>query len=109
MFQRYEIHSDKLRLQSMFGLYCFDIPFSRLEKVELADPPVFVDIIRRGQLSRKNGFGMRVLKNDFADLSRHVAVYKNSGYWRQIRITPNDAQKFCSALKESMKKLKNKS
>jgi len=59
-------------------------------------------MIKKGYYSAKYGFGFRILKNDSADLSRHITIEKRNGYWRQIRITPENPEQFYRTLTSAM-------
>lgn len=101
---KYEIWDDRIRIQTLLLFYWFDIPFSNIEKVEIGNPPVVWDIIKKGYIiSPRHWFGMRILKNDLADLSLHITIEKKKGIWKQIRITPKDPEKFRNILLSAMK------
>ncbi len=104
LFLKYEIYASRIRIQSIIPFYWFDIPYENIEKIEISYPPVFWDMIKRGYFSQKYAFGFRILKNDLADLSRHITIEKGNGYWRQIRITPRDPEKFYRTLIDAMQK-----
>jgi len=106
LFLRYSIYEDRIRIQSILIFYHFDIPYEDIEKVDICNPPVVWDIIknRKRYLTRKYGFGFRIIKNDLADLSRHIAIEKRTGYWRQIRITPKNPEEFLRNMTVAMKK-----
>ena len=107
LFLKYEIFDDKVRIQSILPFYRFDISYDNIEKVEIGSPPVFWDKIKKGYYSAKYGFGFRILKNDLADLSRHVTIEKRNGCWKQIRITPENPEEsyrtLISAIQEHKK------
>ncbi len=79
-------------------LFSFDIPFSDIEKVEIGHPPVFWDIIKKKKVNPEYGFGIRILKNDLADLFKHVIIAKKKGYWKEVRITPESPEDFLNIL-----------
>ena len=93
---------DRIGIQSILRFYWSEIPYDEIEEVEIGNPPVFWDMIKRGYFSRKYAFGFRILKNDLADLFRHTTIKKN-GYWKQIRITPKDPEKFFRILSNAMR------
>lgn len=98
LFLKYEIYDDRIRIQSILPFYWFDIPYDNIEKIEIGSPPVIWDMIKKGYFSSKYGFGFRTLKNDLADLSRHITIEKRNGYWKQLRITPRNPEKFYRTL-----------
>ncbi len=103
LYLTYEIHSDKLRIQSTFPFYWYNIPFDNIEKLEVRRPPVIWDIIkRRKEYFKKYGWGLRSIKNDLADLSKHITVIKKTGLWKEIRITPKNPEWFKELFDEAM-------
>jgi hypothetical protein len=104
LFLKYEVHDDRIRIQSIFPIYFFDIPFRDLAKIEIGRPPVIWDVIKKGYFSPGYGFGVRILKNDLADLSTHITIEKKNGFWKQIRITPKDTEAFYRVLIDTFQK-----
>jgi len=98
LFLKYEIYTDRIRIQSILPFYHFDISYDNIEKTEIGSPPVIWDVIKKRYYSRKYGFGLRILKNDLADLSKHITIEKKKGFWKQIRITPRNPEKFLEHL-----------
>lgn len=107
LYLKYEIYTDRLRIQSTLPIYWYNIPYDNIEKVEISSPPVIWDIIKHRKryfrYFQKYGYGLRVIKNDLADLSRHIIIEKKNGFWKQIRITPKTPEKFQKTLEEAMK------
>ena len=62
-------------------------------------PPIF-DLFRGDY-----GLGelMRAPKLDMADLYEHVAIEKETGFWRQFRLTPDDPKAFVAAVEKARK------
>lgn len=87
LFLTYEIHTDKLRLQSLLIFYWFEIPYTDIKFVRVGKPLVFLDAI-------KNKDNVQILKNDLADLFEHLVVQKKTGIWKQIRFTPRNPKEF---------------
>ena len=106
LFLKYEIYGDRIRIQSILPFYCFDISYDNVEKIEVGSPPVIWDVIKRRYYYPKYGFGLRILKNDLADLSRHITIEKKRGFWKQIRITPRNPEKFYRTLTDAMQEYK---
>ena len=104
LYLTYEIHEDKLRIQSIFPFYWYNIPFDNIERLEVRSPPVIWDIIkRRREYWKKYGWGLRSIKNDLADLSKHITVIKKTGVWKEIRITPRNPERFKEIFDGAMK------
>ena len=95
LWQEYRIYADRIELQSCFG-----------RKVILADdildvevrPPLVIGDIFRGK-GFKDGLA---LKLDLADLCPHVAILRRSGWFRHIRIAPDDPDTFARICKSIM-------
>ncbi|MFC1700872.1 hypothetical protein ACFLZ0_01930 [Patescibacteria group bacterium] len=98
LFLKYEIYNNKLRIQTLLIFYFLEIPFEDIERVEIGHPPVFWDIIKKNKVNPKHGFGVRILKNDLADLFKHIIIIKKKGYWKEIRITPENPDDFLNIL-----------
>lgn len=98
LFLKYEIYSDRIRIQTLLLFYFLEIPFSDIEKAEIGQPPVFWDIMKKKKINPEYGFGVRILKNDLADLFRHLVIIKKKGYWKEIRITPENPDDFLNIL-----------
>ncbi|MFQ6095179.1 MAG: hypothetical protein ACE5NN_03440 [Candidatus Bathyarchaeia archaeon] len=105
---KYEVYSDRIKIQSPLRFYWFDIPYDDIEKVELGNPPVIWDAYKRGILFTRKYF-FRIYKNDSADLFRHVSIEKRSGFWRQIRIAPRNPERFLEVLLDIIKKRRHNS
>lgn len=105
LFLKYKIYADRLRIQSTIPLYWYDIPYDNIETVEISSPIVIWDIIKHWKryFRRKYGYGIRIIKNDLADLSRHIIIEKKNGFWKQIRITPRNPEKFQRILEEAIR------
>jgi predicted ABC-type sugar transport system permease subunit len=44
---------------------------------------------------------LRTVKLDLADLNQHVTIEKETGFWRQFRLTPDDLEEFISAVEKA--------
>lgn len=88
----YEVHDDRLELRTR--LHTFVIPYETLRGVAVRPPLVVLDALRT---DRGVALPLRTLKLDLADLSEHVALDLSKGFWRQLRITPDDPAGFVEA------------
>ncbi len=87
LWHQYRIYADRIELKSCFG-----------RKVILAGdilnvgvrPPLVIGDIFRGK-GFKEGLA---LKLDLADLFPHVAILRRSGWFKHIRVTPDDPDTF---------------
>lgn len=88
--QRYWIFPDRLELQCWVALgRRLVVPLEDIRSLEVR-PPIVV-----GDLFRCKGVGYAFpLKMDWADLSRHVALRRQSGWFKHVRFTPDDPAKF---------------
>ncbi|MHC4564478.1 MAG: hypothetical protein ACYTE3_01855 [Planctomycetota bacterium] len=89
LWQQYRIYADRVELK-LFGrariIYAEDIV-----DVEVRPAGVIGDLFR--------GAYSLALKMDLADLFRHVAIYRRSGWIKHVRITPGDPQEFVRVCK----------
>ncbi len=104
LFLKHEIHNDKIRIQSILPFYFFDVAYDEIAKIEIGNPPVIWNVIKKGYFSRKYWFGIRILKNDLADLSKHITIEKKKGFWKQIRITPKNFMDFYNKFNNAYQK-----
>ena len=90
----YRIYADRLELDTqVFGL--ITIPFAHLEHAELRPAVAILDLVRQDHGLR---WTHRSAKLDLADLAEHIAVERDTGLFRQLRLTPTDPQAFLAAL-----------
>lgn len=99
---KYTIRTDCIDIGTLVG-YVFKIPYRDIEKIELKGPLVIWDLYKRKKLF--SSYVFHVLKNDFADFFQHVCIKKQSGFWKEIRITPKEPEKFCSIVRAHMAKV----
>ncbi len=95
LWHQYRIYADRIELDSFFGRKV--IPAGDILEVEVR-PPLVVGDIFRGK-GFKNGLA---LKLDLADLYPHVAILRRSGWFRHIRVTPDDPETFVNICKTVM-------
>ena len=87
LWQEYRIYTDRIELKSCFGRKI--IRAGDILDIEVRPCMVIGDIFR--------GRGFKevlALKLDLADLYRHVAIHRRSGWFKYIRITPDDPANF---------------
>jgi len=93
-WSEYRIYPDRLELDTkLFGN--IQIPFEHLETFEVRPPLVVADLVRKDHGLK---FTHRSAKLDLADLAEHVAVERDTGLFKQLRLTPDDPDAFVSAL-----------
>ena len=95
LWQEYRIYPDRIELRSFCG-----------RKIIRADDILDVEVRPRaviGDIFRGKGFKESLaLKLDLADLCPHVAIHRSSGWFRHIRITPDDPETFVRICKSIM-------
>jgi len=67
---------------------------SDIVDVEVRPPIVIADLLRG-----KGFLYSLALKLDLADLFRHVAIHRRTGWMKHIRITPDDPDRFVDVCK----------
>lgn len=95
LWHEYRIYADRIELDSFLGRKV--IPAGDILDIEVRPPLVIGDIFR--------GKGFKeslALKLDLADLFPHVAIYRGSGWFKYIRITPDDPETFVNICKSIM-------
>ncbi len=92
----YEVHEDHLELRTR--VHNFVIPFETLRGVAVRPPVVLFDAFRTDRGVR---LPVRTLKLDLADLAEHVAIDLSKGFWRQLRLTPEDPAAFVEAVQRA--------
>lgn len=89
LWQEYRVYADRLELDSVpWGTV--RVPFEDLQAVAIRPPLVVFDFFR-GDYGVKEL--SRTAKLDLADLAEHVAIEKD-GFWKQLRVTPDDPARF---------------
>lgn len=96
LWQEYRIYSDRLELDTHFGL--IPVPFEEIERIELRDSDVAG--LMRGDLQLR-GF-IPALKLDWANFLEHVVIDRAEGRLRRLMLTPDDPPAFKRALDEAM-------
>ena len=87
LWQGYRIYADRIELRSFCGRRT--IRAGDIVDVEVRPPMVIGDIFR--------GKGFKeslALKLDLADLYPHVAIHRRYGWFKHLRITPDDPDTF---------------
>lgn len=94
VWQTYRLYPDRLVLEMhLYGP--ITVPLSDISSVTRRPACVVFDLIR-GDLSFKEL--MHTVKVDLADLNEHVSIAKDTGFWRQFRLTPEDPEAFIQAV-----------
>ena len=89
LWQEYRIYSDRLELECWVALGTLVIPSDEILEVEIRPPSVFGDLFRGKSLAYSFP-----LKIDMADMQRHVALTRKSGFMKYLRFTPDDPDRF---------------
>jgi hypothetical protein len=90
IWQEYRLYPDRLVLDMhLWGP--ITVPLSDIKDVSERPAGVIFDLVR-GDYGLKDM--LRTVKLDLADLHRHVTIEKDTGTWRQFRITPEDNAEF---------------
>jgi len=95
LWQEYRIYTDRIELKSCVGRKV--IPAGDIVDIEVRPYMAIEDIFR--------GKGFReclALKLDLADFYPHVAIHRRSGWFKHIRITPDDPDTFVRICKSIM-------
>ncbi len=95
LWQEYRIYADRIELKSCFGRKI--ILAGDILNVEVRPPLVIGDIFRGKGF--KEGLA---LKLDLADACPHVAIHRRSGWFKHIRIAPDDPDTFVKICKSIM-------
>lgn len=98
LWQEYRLYADRIELDShLFGTVT--VPLDDVKNVALRPKIVIFDVFR-------GDYGlaelMRSPKLDTADLHQHVAIEKETGFWRQFRVTPDDPEAFAAACRKAL-------
>ena len=88
----YSIFSDRIELRCRFPFFTqtLVIPKDDLVSIGIFEPPVI-----------RTTFW--ALKLDLADFNEHVGIERKSGFFRQLRFTPEKPQEFVAKAKELLK------
>ncbi len=97
LWQEYRIYGDRVELQAWMLLHTIVIPVNELLEIEVRPPVAFADLFRR-----RGAWNILALKIDLADIRRHVAVRRRSGFIKCIRFTPDHPEDFVRACKSIM-------
>ena len=90
VWQEYRLYPDRLELDMhLFGTV--RVPLADVSAVSVRPAGVIFDLVRGDY-----GLGdmLRTLKLDLADLSEHVTIERETGLFRQFRVTPEDPAEF---------------
>jgi hypothetical protein len=102
LWQEYRLYPDRLVLDlHLWGP--ISVPLEDIADVSERPAGVVFDLVR-GDLGLKDL--LRTVKFDFADLNRHVTIEKETGFWRQFRITPEDGGEFVRQVNAARARLK---
>jgi hypothetical protein len=95
IWQEYRLYADRLELDvHLWGPVV--VPLADIKDVSERPAGVVFDLVR-GDYGLKEL--LRTVKLDLADLNRHVTIEKETGTWRQFRLTPEDPEEFVRRVK----------
>jgi len=87
LWNTYSIYEDRIELEFKLFFTTIIIRRSEFVGVDIFRPPVI-----------RTSWG--ALKLDFADFYTHVGITRNCGYFKELRFTPEDPQKFKTVVLE---------
>lgn len=97
LWQEYRLYPDRLVLEMhLYGPVT--VPLSDISGIAMRPAGVIFDLFR-GDYGFKEM--LRTVKLDLADLNPHVTVEKDTGFWRQFRITPENPAEFIEAVEKA--------
>jgi hypothetical protein len=102
LWHEYRIYDDRVELET--GLGPMKVPFQNVQSVELSPPLASRDGIRLHFHPFKWG-----IKLDWADLTNHVMLDKDTGLFHRVDFTPEDPAAFRSALMDAMQRFRDRS
>jgi hypothetical protein len=92
LWHQYCIYPDRVELQSFLGKKVMQA--EDILDIEVRPPFVIADLFRG------KGFAPSfALKTDLADLFCHVAIHRRSGWFKHLRFTPDNPDKFVQVCK----------
>lgn len=85
----YFIYADRIELKCRFPFITKTLIIKKddIISIDTFKPPVFRT-------------SMRALKLDWADLNEHVGINRKSGFFKQLRFTPENPKEFVVKVKE---------
>ncbi len=88
----YSIYADRIELKCRFPFITKTLIIKKddIISIDTFKPPVFRTTIR-------------ALKLDLADLNEHVGIKRNTGFFKQLRFTPENPKEFVAKVKELFK------
>lgn len=102
LWQEYRLYPDRLELDMhLWGPIV--VPLADVKAVAERPPLVVLDLLR-GDATLSEA--LRTIKIDLADLHRHVTIEKDTGVWRQFRLTPEDNGEFIRQVEAARARLK---
>ena len=102
LWQEYRLYPDRLELD-MHVWGPITVPLEDIADVSERPAGVIFDVVR-GDYGLKEM--LRTVKLDLADLHRHVTIEKETGTWRQFRLTPEDNGEFIRQVNAARANLK---
>jgi hypothetical protein len=94
LWQEYRVYRDRIELESWLTFHTMRIPIYEIEEIRVSPRFAFGDLFRKGLVL--------ALKNDMADVCRHVTLRKKSGFINYIKFTPDDTDRFVEVCRSVM-------
>lgn len=105
LWQEYRLYADRLELEMhLWGP--ITVPLADIKDVAERPPGGVVFDVIRGDYGAKDI--LRTVKLDPVEFQRHVTIEKDTGVWRQFRITPEDNAEFVRQVNAARAKLSPK-
>jgi len=98
-WQDYRVYPDRIELRCWIVLKTFVIPAEDILEIKIRPAFSFLDLFRG-----KVKVLWWVIKLDWADLCEHVEIHRKTGWFKYLRITPDNPTNFvaaCRAIKAS--------
>jgi hypothetical protein len=94
LWQEYRVYRDRVELESWLTFHTIRISINEIEEIKVCPRFAVGDLFREGLVL--------ALKLDMADVCRHVALRKQSGFIKYIKFTPDDADRFVEVCRSIM-------
>ena len=89
LWQRYTIFKNCLELRCWF--FTMRIKLNEIKKIEIKNSVASVDMLRGKS-------PLTTVKLDLSDLYRHISIKRKTGFWKELRFTPDNVDKFYKIL-----------
>ncbi len=90
-WQDYRVFPDRIELRCWIVPKTFVIPAEDILDIEIHPPFSLIDLVR-GKIKLNSA-----LKLDWSDLCEHVEIHRKTGWFKYLRITPDNPANFVAA------------